>query len=431
MHIATNEDLSNLNALNLQTSAALLHEYVHYLQDLTTTYGLMNISYVVDFIKTVNYNQRRSNTREMQIPYQLSFEKDNTVFYNSALQQIYRGNTEKIDSADISHFQEIPTTISLPIKEGGTHDFTILVIRLFGRNKYNTSFHYDFGSHSILESMAYEIEKYIYPTALADPSTLPYQSARIISEFIYPYFSDQPLNLIALCDWALMDFHPAAQFVAALKFMWQQNFYPESPKEIYEYLRTHLTTSRAFLGYENYMDLFTYLSVSCAGQLSSYFTTERLSKNKAWTDYLFANGLIIRKNSENFFQQLCEGGPIQSNQVFLYLLRALGQPPTTNLLNNAIFRINSIFDHDKLVPEALWAMNQIYNIFINSAKSKLLRCNMIDWCRRSCLVQNIPDYTDHRCTDSPWLRVNDQPPCAFSEVWKGWGLEHEIPTPAH
>src|SRR5260221_14717441 len=86
MYINTDESLENMDAWSIQTSAAFLHEYVHYLQDLTTTYGLMNISYIVDFIKTVTYNQRTGEVRSMHIPYQLSAEKDKTVFFNEALQ---------------------------------------------------------------------------------------------------------------------------------------------------------------------------------------------------------------------------------------------------------------------------------------------------------------------------------------------------------
>lgn len=54
MYLNTDENLENIFALSDPTSAAFLHEYVHFLQDITTIYGLQNSVHVVQYIKYVS-----------------------------------------------------------------------------------------------------------------------------------------------------------------------------------------------------------------------------------------------------------------------------------------------------------------------------------------------------------------------------------------
>jgi hypothetical protein len=427
IHLDTDEDVSDFSKISTQTSAALIHEYVHYLQDLTTTYGLMNISYIVDFIKTVNYNQRGSAHRQLAIPYQLSPGRDSTVYYNSELSKRYSGTINNVH-AKVTGLETLEEIVELPTAGGGTTQKPLYSIKLTGTDHNNNPLSYTFGSHSVIESMAYEIERCIYGHAIDAPASLPYLGARFVSDLVYPHFTTNPLNLIALCDWALMDFHPAAQFLLGLQYMWAKDFYPEHPSEIYDFLREELPPNGSFLGFQDYMDLFAFMSVSAAGQLNSYFTTPYSAENKIWFDYIFTKANLIRRQMPDLLLGLASAGPIEHNWSFKSLILNLGMPPTTNRKNHAVFRLNAYIAPNNLVPEMTWAIGQIYNIYINSKKSQTTRCNMKDWCRVSCEHHGIADYTDERCNSAPWSRVHDAPPCAFTEVWKAWGMENEVPT---
>ena len=69
MYIGVTEKMDDIFKLSVPASAAFLHEYVHFLQDITTIYGQKNIISAVDYIKTVNANQLKSGASELYIPY--------------------------------------------------------------------------------------------------------------------------------------------------------------------------------------------------------------------------------------------------------------------------------------------------------------------------------------------------------------------------
>ena len=103
MRIATEESMQDIFNLSDQTAAAFIHEYVHFLQDVTTIYGLRNIITVVDFIKTVNMDQRRSESRKMKIPYQIDRAKIRGAYYNGPIQRLLGGTVNEIPKSTIKN----------------------------------------------------------------------------------------------------------------------------------------------------------------------------------------------------------------------------------------------------------------------------------------------------------------------------------------
>ena len=51
MHIETKGSLENLGNINERDSSIFAHEYIHFLQDISTYYGLANLCIVVDYVK--------------------------------------------------------------------------------------------------------------------------------------------------------------------------------------------------------------------------------------------------------------------------------------------------------------------------------------------------------------------------------------------
>ena len=50
LHIETDNSIENINNLNDRDFSTFLHEYIHFIQDTTTYYGLNNINYNVDYL---------------------------------------------------------------------------------------------------------------------------------------------------------------------------------------------------------------------------------------------------------------------------------------------------------------------------------------------------------------------------------------------
>lgn len=425
IQIATDDKIGDIRHMSPEVAAAFFHEYVHYMQDMMTTYGLMNINHVVDFIKTVNVNQRASVERQLYIPYLLTEERDQITYFNSTLQKIYMGSTKSIQASSITGYSADSINVRVPGLGNSVLDKVVDQITLRGLDREYEKFEYHFGSDAVMESMAYEMEQMLYPGILPDPPGLPYKAARYFSDHLIPGFSSDPLRIIALCDIAMMDFHPARTFHACLRAIIDHQLDYTDPYSLHKDLFNRIQGD--FNGFNGNLEVFDYMSTSTAGQLSSYFTTGVFGQNKIWFDYLFTKAAIFRRQSTNIFLQLAASGPIATNEIFHTIYQALGQPVTVNSKNHAVYAIKNL-DSSNIHPEMTWAINQIYNIFINSNKSKTCRCNMIEWCRSSCDHLGIEDYTDQRCWDNPWSRVEDTELCTFAQVWKSWGLENEIPT---
>lgn len=163
-------------------------------------------------------------------------------------------------------------------------------------------------------------------------------------------------------------------------------------------------------------------------QLNDYFTIDQFENNKAWIDFTLRNANMLRNSEISFLTDMANGGPVRSNSIFKKTLAALGMPMVSNLQGQAWFATNAP-NQANVRPEVLWVINQIYNIYINSSKSVFKRCGLEQWCSETCLSRGINDYTDQRCYDNPWDRNKDKNEfCTFSQVWRAWGMESEIPT---
>jgi hypothetical protein len=81
LRVNTDYDISDLNDLYRNKStqkyfSTFLHEYIHFLQDVTTPSGLMSASFYIDFIKDVNWTIRNDGKPEFHVPVEISNENN-------------------------------------------------------------------------------------------------------------------------------------------------------------------------------------------------------------------------------------------------------------------------------------------------------------------------------------------------------------------
>ena len=71
MNIHTRKESEDLNKFSETGKATIAHEYIHFLQDITTTFGVMNSIRIGDIIKTYSQMTHESSSTEVQIPFNL------------------------------------------------------------------------------------------------------------------------------------------------------------------------------------------------------------------------------------------------------------------------------------------------------------------------------------------------------------------------
>ena len=413
-------DLDNLKVLDDVPSAIYLHEYIHFLQDISTTYGFTNISTVVDYIKYVNEFARRGASRTFSVPVTPRPSPDSEVFFNHKLKKEYIGSVDDVMTATVTTVTKQQKTVTL---RNGNVNLDIVIIDYNDAN--GTLCYHHFGSHCIIESMAYIIENSIYPNLLTPTPDFPYKSAQKVIESEYKELIHNPLNALALCDVSLGTFNPGEFFLSMLLKMKSENYLPTTPEDIYKYCSSNVSFN--YNGATTLNQLLLSTSSIASSQLCDYFTTSIFGDNKVWINYTISMAVDIRLTNPFFILEIARGGKIQTNIPFINVFKKVGTPMVTNLNDDGTFYSPLQATHN-IMPEFLWAISQIYSLYLKPLASNPKKCELKFWCQASCLSQGIADFTNTNCYNSPWLRVTNAQPCTFATMWKTWSMENETPT---
>jgi hypothetical protein len=426
MHIHSTEDLQKLEIVSIQTEATYLHEYIHFLQDISSTYGLMNICSIVDYIKLTNNNTLSKKLDEVKVPFEPEVIEENDVKANWQLKRIYLGGG--IGLNDVNLINSIYKCIE-PVSSNKGQINVEKVIVDFSDSQGN-SYKYTIGAYCVSESMAYEIEQILYPAVLPKPAKMPYESIRIMCDYLMPGFSETPLNIIALCDSCMMLFNPGVFVFDTLCEMVRVGFIPQSPESVYHFVYSNVSFNH--YGHSTVQQLLISTAASSIGQLSDYFTTPLFKYNREWINYEITSAVDLRISNPFFILDIVRGGSILSNdkvnnKFFVNLLHKLGSPIVVNDEGDMTF-IQPTPTSYETRSEYFWVFDQIYKMYQKGITHDTYKCEMIDYCNLRAKLNGVEEYTDENCRYSPWLRAkaDDPNPCLFGQVWKTWGLENVI-----
>lgn len=176
-------DLSDLTQTDLGT---FVHEYVHYLQNITTIFGLRNSLFYFNYLYEVKRYivDNESLTIPLnEIPFSEAIIKGNDLF------QLTYG-TSKTFSPEFDKAK-------VYIAKNSSNDTVIenVCIDLFLHNSKTETI--IIGNNCIKESMAHLYQKLFDENVKSD--SFPYQSVEILCSLIYPELLDDKRKLITLC----------------------------------------------------------------------------------------------------------------------------------------------------------------------------------------------------------------------------------------
>jgi len=404
MNIPTVESLLDLNALPEHAWPFYFHEYIHFLQDISTSDGLVNASSVINYIRYAI----QATKDGVSLP--LTVLPDAVIMPQQQLRKLYLGANLGRDPKD-DIFIDVRLVDSALVLPTGQTPKQVLIYFASGET-------FQFGSFWLGESMAYIAENMVYPDAEA-PNHVAYYSAEWIANYLYPELAAQSrYNVLALCDASLLFWHPGQIFYLLLKQMRHQSWLPESPEDIYDFAQK--TIEFDYHGIKTIDGLLTFSAAQAIDFVSSTFTSDSFAANAAWIREVILRAELLRNKRVGFILELVRGGPMKTNKYFAEILRWLGTPFTTNNNDEESWApMNDFEAASDLHPNLFRAMRQILVLFMGGER----RCEMKSYCQQSCYEQDTLDITDERCTRAPWERSKDQNRCAFGVMWKMWGLE--------
>ena len=99
-------DLNNLfnSGQNKQLSSTFLHEYIHFLQEVTSTNGLLNGYFYIDLIKDINRKIRESKNIKFKVPVEIDNEFNTKA--KMELNEVYRGNYKLTSYAKYDFYEK-------------------------------------------------------------------------------------------------------------------------------------------------------------------------------------------------------------------------------------------------------------------------------------------------------------------------------------
>jgi hypothetical protein len=417
MKIDTNDSFLDFETLSDIGAATFLHEYVHFLQDITTTYGLFNLCTEVDFIKLFNSKLQKPEVNFIQVPF-ISTEEDGNTHWNLEMRKIWIGGGEHENYRGEYVVEKESQNIQI-----GEQIKPLQRIYLQWGNKEDGGVKYYFGSYCISEGMAYEIEQLIYPGVIPQPPQMPYLSTRMVADKIYPNFTKNTENLIALCDACMMYNDPGSLFFETLVKMERTGYYPERPEDIYNYVYDGV-----IFDYQNInrpLELMYFASHLANTQLSDYFRSNIFEANSIWVARTLAAAENLRTQIPSFILDLARSGDIRKSIIFKAIKNTLGTPVIVNNQNEMFFE-NVLNSSGYIIkPEYFWVFNEIKDLLTKDWNKRMNLCDLKNFCDKSCDDRGENHFTDHRCYSSPWDRSNDPNPelCVFGATWKTWALQ--------
>lgn len=211
LYIYTEEhiDFENFEANPSETKGTFMHEYCHYLQDISTTYGYHNFVYILQEMIQKIFPGDENNGQILN---------DNRNIYGLC-------NGDKNVDDIIFYINSIKI-------EKGDELFEYVIVR------YNGCKEFQFGNSCIAESMAYLVERRLYKTKERFDE-FPYNICEKICEKEYPEFSENKIWIMALCELSLLEMAGGVFFIRTLRFMKEKKFMPCNVADIENFINEH------------------------------------------------------------------------------------------------------------------------------------------------------------------------------------------------
>lgn len=385
-----------------------IHEYIHFLQNITTLHGLerMNSDFCV-LMHMINW-LRENDEKPISIPLSDTILSDMTR-NNQDISKLSWGDFEEIKNYDIIDIVLDPCN-AIQIDEYRTVESVIIKYRTNDTEEDICSF----GAREIYEGMAYLIEQHITKDFESSPD-FPYNTAYKVAEFFYPTLANDYRNILVLCDKALMFSNPGLEFVEMIKWIKEIEFIPKSPDELYYFLEQNWEIYDINVKVD-YLDNFKRLAEDVKSNMHIILNDKYFNDYHIWIDTIINYAITIRTHMPLFWIDIVDHGYVKHNAVFQSILHSAGSPLIeTNRHEYHFITPNGCEDSTCLVYFKVF--NQIFRILSMGD----LQCNLMPWCNNTLNFVNV-DSTCHKC---PWNHPQKEGLlCTFKGIWQHWGLNN-------
>jgi len=413
-------ELDDLKEIPEGTMGLYFHEYIHYLQDISTVYGLMNMSTINYYIQACAHDIfQKKDKKEFEVPILLENIKLPTdiIDYgvsNFNLRKVYMGSSIRDKSRAIDNFNY--KIISHEYEESKYIDVVIISFYDFDLAKIREL---EFGGVHVCEGMAYLCEQFHYGEILKGAPDYPYLIVQKLAETIFPEILELPILMVALCDISLMTYHPGLTYVKLLTFIKDELMVDKDDYNIDKFYEDCMAYVKG-----SHPD-FDVLAEMVRQQISKNFNADYYENTQNWIDIIFSRITKLRTGIPSFMTDLIRYGEPRTNILFGALLNQVGSPLVIDGDYNGTITLPKGYEPTSVNfnPGIFMAIGQILKIFSSNTPTQ---CELKGFCEKSA-ERDANLKIDNNCDVAPWKKAQEDHLCPVGQIWHHWALKDYSP----
>jgi hypothetical protein len=410
--VDSDEVIDNIAQLSHANLGTYYHEYIHYLQDVTTCSGLCKIWRAFDCVRQLVSSIQPDDIKDVAIPLDNAMAREQLQHLDFLEDLRGSGQISGI-SMQVADTYKIFEVIEEPNERiaqyYATSTATAIKLHLESAEPGTTPKRFTFGEYAVSETMAYLIEKKFFPDLQLLPR-YPYKVAADLVHHLYPGLTVSDVMIFAICDAALLYNMPGWAFVKIVQSMAEVNYQPSHGHEVIDF------------SYNFYRAIkWDHIEYSRAAVESIHHIANALYGHEFYT------------NSKELLQASVERGRIarEQNPYFLVSIFDCDEALSFDFYKtfNFIGGLSSVNGKGQCwvrVPnglERLQAGADPLHFRIALQMSKFI----LEGQRPCSLTKNCEAHTnrtvDDRCLDRPWKWAADGQGCPYAAAWSLYGFK--------
>lgn len=407
--LKTKENPKSLATLPKEIQRSYYHEWWHYLQNITTTFGVMGTWHVYDWLRQmVAFIQQAPDG--LQLP--LDRSQQTNLRQVQTFLNMQSGGKELNNVSFPPDEYEIADVITIrdELVEDLLPGANLGCIRLSLLHKTRATATYDFGRTAIAECMALMAEERHYGKEPLMPR-YPYRIAQDLAAREYPPVADGEERQLALCDVALMHPLPGWAFYHLLQEMKNDGFSTATGEGVIDY---------GMAKYKQWgWDIEKQRHNAVTGLqkvVDELFQHPGYAETVHWLKTVMVMGHNLREEEPYFTLKLFRDDPFGPIMTQIWL--RVGGPHCINEENERCIRLPEHLHQESAFVDAVFPQRlRVVKQFIQLLVAGMVECGLYDICANSQ-----PPTVDGRCQTAPWERVHEKEKCPYAAAWINWGF---------
>ncbi|NIG35502.1 hypothetical protein F3J42_16605 [Pantoea sp. Ap-959] len=434
-HLTINTD-NSLENLTPEENQTLVHEYIHFLQSVSTVYGWYRISNLAVLAQHLVHGiYKKDDGFIRRVPFFNPDGPDGLLIDNvSTLTNMLEGsNGEELQSKKINEFEgfySVSAVIDecfskhpdfdediMELPSGATLSKNIKVTYMFdptGQGKVNANkIDVMLGAACIYEFMAYAIEKHVSEKNVALPQ-VPYYVPRDVARFILKCDIDDKV-IASLCEFSLQSRSPGETFYDLLISLKKQKIDynvldPDIMTQCFE-ADYKVKENDGFKSYSS-IELLNKYADETLEEYNVLFSS--ITDNRGVYDViLHINNAVNKHRGDDLFMisRLLYLTPEDAMTNIIEKMNVIGIPP---IFNNSGYIGHAISDlkHDKY-----YLFIPMLSEFVDFTLRGNFGCNLIGTCEKYS-----PEVMNDNCYSNVYLKGKDNLLCGVGQIIKMWKL---------